>query len=575
MKLRQLILIRVSLLLVLMGLLQFSYAPILSFVFCSAVHRVTGSPLEIKNLKASPFQTTLTTESMKLSYPKSSAENRLVIGQAKMELDWDSLLHKRLTLIQGRVDGLRLGTGSETGDKIAEGFFVKPKLVNDLLRGTKNHVAAGLTFFLTRHFDGDLEMTRSAQEFRERWSHAHAQLFERGKEVEKQIRVVRDIVNSFANSPLNTLRDLPRIEKAIKRSKWLRSELFEIRRRVERHQTQLTRDRDQFISANEQDLARIQKTTMVSRLNGQALSQLLVGRQQEDQVAHALAWFQWMRQAFSGVLVSTRPAVRRGQTVQFQGQPQQPGFLVQALEITGHAMFANQEYPITGAMADFTTAPVAHGKPALLQLEVGGKHPLTLEGMVDRTSPSPHDRITISIPSIPIAAQDLQIDDSVQLKLGQSDLQVIATIELIGDRLSGEVKAVQTNLEISIAFEQEDLLATEVQSMINQQLKSIGSFEVVASLSGSLKEPKWQLQCDLGSQIAESINGPLAVHYDAMKNELAIQVNQESTQMIDATANLLGQEQKFLGYLREKSRDVFKLEKSVSQLLQTSGARFR
>ncbi len=97
----------------------------------------------------------------------------------------------------------------------------------------------------------------------------------------------------------------------------------------------------------------------------------------------------------------------------------------------------------------------------------------------------------------------------------------------------------------------------------------------MASLSGSLKEANWQLHCNLGPQIAEAINGTLAVHHEAMKNKRVIRLNQESIQSTDTIANLLNQEQKLFGYLREKSRDVFKLEESVSRLLQTSGARFR
>lgn len=572
---KDLIIIRLFLLMGLIGVMHVGYAPLLGFLVRTTVQRDTGGQLDIENLDASPFGALVSTGRVGLVRPENSPGKLFQFNDAEFKLDWSSLLHRKFILTNGSVNGLKLGKEAGVSGRSGKELENKPELVNDLLMHKGRNIAPGLMSSLTRQFNESFETPRYSRELVERWPKQHRQLFLRGKEVENQIREIQEIVNSFANSPLNTIRDLPRIEKAIKSSAKIRNELLSIRNKVGQFRTQVIQDRNNLIAGMSRDLARIEKITTVTRLDGQALSQLLVGKQQEQRVEQVISWVKWMKTAFSHSRKPIPSGLARGKTVRFRGQLNQPDFVVQALQLNGHGTFGQQSFTFSGSLVDFSTKPEVFGKPAHLQLKAEGGLRFAMKARIDRIAEEHHDRITISLPEIKTAPRELDIDDSVRLKLGPGNLQVTVGIDRVGEQVRGQVKAVQTNVDIGIVSDLGNAFATQVESTINQQLKSIRNFEIVASVSGSLQEANWQLHCDLGPQIAGVIDNTLALHYQAKRKELIARLNQHASQSLEKVTDLLNQEQRLLAYVTEKSRDVFKLGESVTRLLQTSGLRLR
>ncbi|MEE2642455.1 MAG: TIGR03545 family protein [Planctomycetota bacterium] len=569
------IVVRFSILAILLATLHFGSAPLLDYLLRCSVQSATGSRLEIEDLNASPFQTRVSTGPVRLGHPRKPLENLLDFERAEFKLDQAMLLRKKFIVTRGSVEGITFGSGRIESGQLEKADAVPGSQVSNLLAEKGEQVTEGLVSLLTRRFEENFETVRYSAEVLDRWPDEYRKLADEAKRLEIRIRAVRDLAASFRDNPLNTLRDLPKIEQGFRNVDRLRNELAGIRNRVSRYRAQVLVDRKNILDAKERDLARIDEIRTDKRLNGRSLSQLLVGDQQGKRVDQAIAWVQWMRKTFPHPKKTFQATRSRGETIRFRGQQDPPDLLVQLLRLSGHGTLDRKPYTFTGTVQGLTTQPEIHGQPARLQLQAEGDLQFTLKGMIDRRGTVDHDRISIEIPDLVIAARNLKMDDSVQFRLGRGRLHVNARIDLVGDRISGQVKATQKDFDLGIESEHQNEFAAEIRTMLNEDLATIREYEVVARLSGTVGDPQWQLHSNLGPQIAKAMNGSMARGYQKKKKELVARLNHETDQALAKVAGLLReQEQKVLDLVNEKSRDVFRLQERVGSLLP-AGLRIR
>lgn len=570
------VIIRLCILAAFIGLLHFGTGPLLYWVIQTSVQTVSGSKLEMEDFNASPFQTRISSGKVRLGHPKKITENLFDFKDAELQFDQASLLRKKFIVTTGSVNGLEFGTGRSDSGKLEDDPSGQPSLVNDFLLATGKKAAHGFADLLNKRFEENFETVRYSREVIDRWPDEYEKLLQRGKGLEKRIREIRDLADSFKANPLNTLRDVPKIEQSIQDAVRIRSELSSIRNQLVQYRTQVLLDRDNILSAKRRDLARIQEIKTDKRLNGRSLSQLLIGDKQGQRVDLAISWVKWMRKTFPHPKKSIKASRSRGQTIRFEGQVDQPDLLIKSLAINGHGTVEEKPYTFTGTLAGITTQPEVYGKPAYLQLVAAGDIDFSVKGMIDRSRPVDHDRVIVNIPSLKVSAQDLELDDDVVLRLGKSQLQLDARIDLVGEELSGQIKVVQRDVQVSVDADLKNGFATEMKQMLNQDLESIRKFEVVARLSGSASKPQWHFHSDLGPQISQAINGTLARGYEKKKAELIAKLNGESEKALNKVADLIKtQEAKVLSFVGEKASDVFQLEERVSSLLKFGGLRFR
>lgn len=196
--------------------------------------------------------------------------------------------------------------------------------------------------------------------------------------------------------------------------------------------------------------------------------------------------------------------------------------------------------------------------------------------MVDRSHSIDHDRIVIKIPSLKVSDQELKIDDKVQLSLSSSEVEIHARIELVGNELSGQVKAVQKQVGLTIATNIQNEFAGELKSMLNDDLKEIQGFQIVAKISGTPESPKWELNSNLGPQIANAFNSTISRGYEMKKTELVNRLNKEADRALMQVSQLLQSNEKVVSlFLKSQTSEIFQLENRVADLLKVRGLRFR
>ena len=568
------VIIRLSILGVIFAAIHLGTAPLISLILRSTVQMVTGSKLEIDELEASPFQTRMATGPVRLGHPGKELENLFDYKSSEIKLDQASLLRKKFIVTTGTIEGLEFGSGRLDSGKVEETESSSP--ANDYLSAIGNRAAKGLGSLLNQRFEENFETVSYAREILDRWPTEYETLLARGKKLENRIRDIRDIAKAFQDNPLNSLRDLPKVEQAFRDAALIRREIDSLRSKLSQHRVQVVVDRDNLLQAKQRDLDRIEEIKSEKRLNGRSLSQLLVGDTQGQRVDMAIDWIKWLRRTFPHPKKTIKASRGRGETIRFAGQVDQPDLLIRSVKLNGHGTMDQKPYTFTGTLAGVTTQPEIYGKPAFLQLTASGNVDFKVKGMIDRTGKIDHDRIVIEIPSLKIAAQNLKIDDGVRLQLDRSDVHLTARVDLIGDELSGQIKASQKGFNLQVNTDLKNGFARDMSAMLNEDLKTIQKFEVVAKLSGTVSDPHWHLHSDLGPQIGAAVQNTLVRGYEEKKAELIAKLNRETEKSLGEFSALVQKHENLINaFLSEKSKDLVQLQTRVSSLLRPDGLRFR
>lgn len=570
------ILIRLSLLALIVAAIHYGTTPALEILIKTGVQMVTRSKLEMADFKISPFAGRISTGRVQLAHPDKPMENLLDLENSRLQFDLALLLRKKFTVTNGVINGFRIRTGRETSGQLEPAKAGGPSLVNDYLKAAGDRATRSLTSLLNRRFEENFETVRVSREVLTRWPREYGLLIQQGKQLEAKIKNIQRLVKEFQDNPLNSLRDLPRIEQGFRDADRIRQQIADLKTRVSRYRTQVLADRENILAAKDRDLARIQEIKTQRKLNGRTISQLIVGDQQGQRVDQAIAWVKWLRRTFPSPQDSLEAERSRGMNIRFAGQVDRPDFLVRSLKISGQGRMEGKDYSFTGTVAGLTTQPDIYGKPAYLKLLADGNVKYEIHGMIDRTGPVKHDRIIVRIPGMKIAGQTLDLDDAVKISLGRASLNLVARVDLVGDRLTGRVTATQSNVRVGIDSDLENDFAQQVKATLNQDLQTIRQFQIVAKLSGTVDKPRWELESNLGPQIATAVNRTLVKSYEGKKAELAARLDSETGKALEQISDILQRhEAKVTRYLTQQSRELLDLQTRVSSLLRANGLRFR
>ena len=143
----------------------------------------------------------------------------------------------------------------------------------------------------------------------------------------------------------NPLRDLERYQTAILNAQKVINEIAEAQRELHQLNRKFKTDKAELIAAQKRDRQKITNVTSQISLDGNSLTELLLGETQTRQVEEAINWITWFRQAIPDPDTDFQPVRARGYDVQFR---RDPGFVFQNLELSGEGEIGGQTYKFAG-----------------------------------------------------------------------------------------------------------------------------------------------------------------------------------------------------------------------------------
>jgi len=160
-------------------------------------------------------------------------------------------------------------------------------------------------------------------------------------------------------------------------------------------------------------------------------------------------------------------------------------------------------------------------------------------------------------------------DDSLLVSLAPTEMDVLVKVQLVNQRLSGNIKLKQNNVHLNIEQLPSGIKDQQIKSIISNELTSIHQFEVVMNVSGTLDNPQWDFESDLGKQLADLMNNALQKTIDhevTRLNSRVEQVAQEKLSELNALVAAKHAEAKHL--LDTSGLDVAELQKTVKRVME-------
>ena len=532
---------------------RFGLDPLLHFLIVTAGQSATGAKVELATVETSLREGRVELRGLQVANPGSLMRNLFEAEHAQLCLDTKALLHKRLVIENGEITGIEIDTERTTSGEleiVAEN--AAPSAFDPLL--TKASDWAGDWFEqaadrLDSDFADQLKTPQVAKALGARWQQQADDLRTRVEELKER---GKQLEGEFREAKKNPLRGLERIAALQTQLKTVQQELASLQKEIKGLPDQAQADRNSLTAARQADEAFIREQLQFGRLDGDTLTQVLLGQPAAASTQSALDWIAWARQKMP-TNSTTQLAKQRSRGTAVSFGTSQPQFHIQRLGLDVTAALAGESIHFTGSLTNVSDQPRLLAEPARLQLIATGDIPVTLEILSDHRTDMPSEELFLVCSAFPLAGQTLGNQDklAVQLAPGTANLRVELFLE--GDELSGQIVYQQPNFQITPLANPHG--NQTLVTALTQALGNIHEVSAEVQLTGTLQKPEIKLQSPLGQQLAHGISTAV-VKLASQKSEALLakvsgQMNEQLAKLETAKANL---QQELLAKLGENQK---------------------
>lgn len=490
--------------------LRFGLDPTLRWALISGGESATGATVELSEVRSSLWDGELILKDLALANPQSPMRNLLEATDSQLQIDVNALLHGRVVVSNGTLSGLRFDTDRETSGAITK----EPTTIEESNSSILDPLLASAGTMGEQWFDqlGDrldtdiadqLQSPRLAKELQERWPKQYAGIEKkikdirtRGKELEKDIRELQ-------SNPLRGLEKLPSMQKEVAQ---LQQEVKSVQKQINDLPKQAKSDKQAVLVARKQDEAFIRQQLQVGKIDGEGLTQTLLGKPVTEGLTTALGWISWARKQVPSSSVEVKELRGRGTTVLFT--PRQPDYLIEQLQLEGSAQVRGNPLQLTGTLTGVSSAPQLLNEPTILKLRSNDAPGMTVKVELDRRGDVAHDLIQLDCPKLTMPSQTLGNAEKIAIKIGDGVAQLDVDLALHGEKLSGDISFAQESLDLTSRSAKSP--NGELSQALNQALAGVQKHEAHVSLAGTLKNPQLKIDSDIGSQVATGLNTVVA-----------------------------------------------------------------
>ena len=251
------VLTRFLLALAVLVLLRWGMGPVAQYITVSSLEMATGSKVEVAKTQVGLFPPRLHLSDVSVADPRDNRQMRDVLRAKSIDLvmDGDAILHRRWVATEGVISGVEIGATRKTSSRNnrlemleSAGSENSKSSLDRLIGVTTDRLKDETQALLV-----DLETVKCSKEIRTQWEAEYDRLVVRAKNLEEQIRGVRD----EAQVVKNPLRDLPDLQRTLARARNARTELGSVHRALDSLPNRLQADLIRLEKAKQADLARV------------------------------------------------------------------------------------------------------------------------------------------------------------------------------------------------------------------------------------------------------------------------------------------------------------------------------
>lgn len=483
--------------------------PLLKYAIVKSTESVTGSKVEVGQVKSSLLKGKVFIKDLAISDPRNPMKNLVQADVAYLQLDPRRLLHRELVIEHGHSTKVVFGSPrTESGKLPNREYSLKeleswlPATIKDDARRASQNWIDKLETSVTSQAEKHFEFLKVSKRLQEKWPKLFDQ--QRSKITAMQTRL-GDLKRKIETPLQNPLRDMDKLADAIQEVNQLNKMLVEAKQQMVKLVESANEDLDKVTEAKKRDAEKIEHY-VVSTIDADTFSSVLLGQEQSDRLQEVLNWVQWFRHSIPDPETDFYPARHRGTDIAFQGQKQNPRFLIKTLELDGQGTLSGQHLDFSGVAKNLTTQPQLHDQPATFELRAQGQHHLLVNCTLDRRNDVWSDQMQIKCSDLDMPEQTLGDGESMVVLLRPSQMQVDVDIQISGDELSGQLTFHHSNCSLYVNKLDDYAGGNDMRLRMNQELAQVQQFSTYATLGGTLEQPSIKFSSDLGGKFAATMN---------------------------------------------------------------------
>jgi uncharacterized protein (TIGR03545 family) len=502
---------------------RYGLDPFLRWALVTAGEAATGARVDVGDLVTSLRDGELVITGFAAANPQKPLRNWFDAEQLRLQIDMAQLLRKRVVVHDGAIQGLQFDSPRATSGVLDNAPVEpgEPSALDPMMQAAQAN-ALGWFHELASRSEADLMAAlatpRLLDELQQRWPRQYDDLKSRAAALRAKSKQIETAFREAKKNPLRNLQALDQLRQELAATESeLRSTLAEIQGLPK----QAAADRLAVDAARKKDEQFMREHLKPAAINGNELNQYLLGETAHGYLAQTTYWIAQVRKFVPKKRIAP-PARTRGTFVLFNGV-RQPRLLIETLSVAGRATLSGAPLEFSGSLVDVASEPELHDKPVRLVIRTTGAVDGRVEVQLDRREGIAKDWASIDVPELMLAPRTVGKNEKLAVTIGGGKASIKAHVTLTGDHLDGLIELRQAaSLEAATPGLRDDRLA----AVLHESLANVDRLEATVRLAGTLKRPEFEIDSNVGPQLAAGIKGAVGRYLADRQQRLTAKVQQ-------------------------------------------------
>ncbi len=368
-----------------------------------------------------------------------------------------------------------------------------------------------------------LETVRLADQLEDEWKESIDVIEAKVKGLEGKVKLIKSTVDGAKKGDTN--KKIDNYLKVADDSMRLLKELEVMKRELEVLPGKAKEDLKSLDDARKRDTAEIRRKINDLVLDGDKLSEFLLGSTLNLRVHQTLEWLNWMNGRVDEFAHPPKPERFVGEDILFPTKFPLPKYMARLIELKGAGPIAGEQFTVEGDIKDVNSDPKLVGKPFVVRMVADGVGRAEMMASLDRTHDLPVNDINLDCTYEKPLNVELGDKDSFVLQVSAQRSKWTGEIRTEGDNLSGRIYMIQRPAQFRPAIK--DNVDERLQRMVAHSLDGVSKVEATVTLSGTVKKPQMKLKTNLGPAIANGIKDAIGNELSAQQDALVAQLDEK------------------------------------------------
>jgi uncharacterized protein (TIGR03545 family) len=550
---------RLVVIIVVLALLRWGMGPVASYMTIRSIQAITGAKVEIAQANVGLFPPRVQYSDVRIADPRERKALRDAFRADAIDfvIDGDALLHRRWVAREGRMTGIQIGSTRSTSGhleqepepEISDG----PSFLSTLIGSAGEQLAER-----AEQAVGDLETLRRSKQIREKWEAQYADLTQRARQLEQQIRSIREGIRRIENP----LRDWPELDRMVAQANQTRQDLATVRATIDMLPEQLQADLASLQEAKRIDLEKVDAYVPGDLASSENFGVDLIADAVRQQVARVKSYLDSGRTLADYTFVAPTSERSRGVVVNFEQQPA-PAIMIRHCEVGGLVRADGNLFAMTGILENLTPTPERLTEPTRARFRLEGPETIRVEYVRDRRMGADVDLLTLHWPNMDAKSIRLGNPKDAQMSIvgGQRELWVQVRTE--GDQLSGRLVSKQTGMKMDLEVDPKyaDTIAV---TTFRDSLSTVDRIEIDANFSGTWRDLDLSLSCNLDQILKRASREAIAGQMEDVKAKWAAKIEKAHYEQAASLQQwLVSQQTQARSLLADADRSIQEMNQKV------------